>query len=792
MRLNSIKLSGFKSFAEPTNFLLPGQLVGVVGPNGCGKSNIMDAVRWVLGESRASELRGESMQDVIFNGTTTRKQASRSSVELVFDNADHRAGGQWAPVRRDRGQARADARRHLQLLHQQPAGAPARRAGRVPRHRPRPARLRHHRPGHDQPDHRIQARGTAPVPRRGRRRLQVQGAPPRDREPAAATRARTSRASKTSCASSTATSKSWRSRPRSPRATTRCNADATRKQHQLWFLKRTESEADQAAIKADAEQGDQRPRIAHRRPAPHREPSSKPCARRTTRPATRSTRRRASCTKPAPKSAGSKARSASWSKAASASSSAWCSCASRSRSGPPAAKTPRPRSKRWPAQGVERRRAGRAAGRAARRARRAHARAGRRAAAAQDEANAQRGAVGAGAAADPGAGRRPAQHRRTEPPAQPARASACAADQQRAGGARRSAPARTCRQQLAAAQEAAADSRRAPARTAGSRCRSSTTTGARASRPSTPKAPARPTCRRGMEALKALQEKVKTDGKLAALARQARPRRPARPVEPHPHRAGLGKRARIGAARAPGRARSQSRLDMVRAFGNDAPPAKLAFYSPPAAGVPRGRGRAAAPVRPAAPERRRPAGAAGRLAARLLHRRHASKKRWPQRDKLQPGEAIYVKSGHAVTRAQRELLCAGFRAGRPAGAPAGNREPGAPAARPDADRRRSRAPRWSAPKRPTPMPPQRLVTRAARSRRNAVARARAAGRDAAPDAAGRADPRPQRADRRRPGRSRRAARGTAGAPRRRRGAASKNWTCSWPTARSAMPSSTSA
>lgn len=93
MRLNSIKLSGFKSFAEPTNFMLPGQLVGVVGPNGCGKSNIMDAVRWVLGESRASELRGESMQDVIFNGTTSRKPASRSSVELVFDNADHRAGG---------------------------------------------------------------------------------------------------------------------------------------------------------------------------------------------------------------------------------------------------------------------------------------------------------------------------------------------------------------------------------------------------------------------------------------------------------------------------------------------------------------------------------------------------------------------------------------------------------------------------------------------------------------------------------------------------------------------------
>lgn len=95
MRLSSIKLAGFKSFVDPTTFGLPGQLVGVVGPNGCGKSNIIDAVRWVLGESRASELRGESMQDVIFNGSTLRKPASRASVELVFDNTDHRAGGQW-------------------------------------------------------------------------------------------------------------------------------------------------------------------------------------------------------------------------------------------------------------------------------------------------------------------------------------------------------------------------------------------------------------------------------------------------------------------------------------------------------------------------------------------------------------------------------------------------------------------------------------------------------------------------------------------------------------------------
>lgn len=96
MRLTKLKLAGFKSFVDPTNVELPGQLIGVVGPNGCGKSNIMDAVRWVLGESRATELRGESMQDVIFNGTSTRKPVSRASVEMVFDNSLGRAVGQWS------------------------------------------------------------------------------------------------------------------------------------------------------------------------------------------------------------------------------------------------------------------------------------------------------------------------------------------------------------------------------------------------------------------------------------------------------------------------------------------------------------------------------------------------------------------------------------------------------------------------------------------------------------------------------------------------------------------------
>ncbi len=96
MRLTKLKLAGFKSFVDPTSVLLPGQLVGVVGPNGCGKSNIIDAVRWVLGESKAGALRGESMQDVIFSGSTLRKPVGRASVEMHFDNSQGRAAGQWS------------------------------------------------------------------------------------------------------------------------------------------------------------------------------------------------------------------------------------------------------------------------------------------------------------------------------------------------------------------------------------------------------------------------------------------------------------------------------------------------------------------------------------------------------------------------------------------------------------------------------------------------------------------------------------------------------------------------
>ncbi|MCB1920859.1 MAG: chromosome segregation protein SMC [Candidatus Competibacteraceae bacterium] len=96
MRLSKIKLAGFKSFVDPTVLHLPSNLVGVVGPNGCGKSNVIDAVRWVMGESSARSLRGESMTDVIFNGSASRKPVGQASIELVFDNSEGRLGGPWA------------------------------------------------------------------------------------------------------------------------------------------------------------------------------------------------------------------------------------------------------------------------------------------------------------------------------------------------------------------------------------------------------------------------------------------------------------------------------------------------------------------------------------------------------------------------------------------------------------------------------------------------------------------------------------------------------------------------
>ena len=96
MRLSTIKLAGFKSFVDPTTFQAPTNLTGMVGPNGCGKSNIIDAVRWVMGEGSAKVLRGESMADVIFSGSSTRKPVGTATVELIFDNSSGRVAGEFA------------------------------------------------------------------------------------------------------------------------------------------------------------------------------------------------------------------------------------------------------------------------------------------------------------------------------------------------------------------------------------------------------------------------------------------------------------------------------------------------------------------------------------------------------------------------------------------------------------------------------------------------------------------------------------------------------------------------
>ena len=114
MRLTQLKLAGFKSFVDPTTLNIHGQRMGIVGPNGCGKSNVMESVRWVLGESSAKEMRGDSMDAVIFNGSATRKPISRASVELIFDNSLGGAAGEWSQyaeisvkrvIERDKGSA---------------------------------------------------------------------------------------------------------------------------------------------------------------------------------------------------------------------------------------------------------------------------------------------------------------------------------------------------------------------------------------------------------------------------------------------------------------------------------------------------------------------------------------------------------------------------------------------------------------------------------------------------------------------------------------------------------------
>jgi chromosome segregation protein len=232
--------------------MLPGQLVGVVGPNGCGKSNIMDAVRWVLGESKASELRGESMQDVIFNGTTTRKPSSRASVELVFDNADHRAGGQWGQfgeiavkrvLTRDGNSSyfinnQPVRRRDVQDVFLGTGLGPRAYAiigqgtiSRIIESKPEELRL-----------FLEEAAGVSKYKER-RRETENRLSDTRENLTRVEDILRELNANLDKLEKQAEVAKKYNT----------LNADVTLKQHQLWFLRRSESEADQAKVNADAQ-----------------------------------------------------------------------------------------------------------------------------------------------------------------------------------------------------------------------------------------------------------------------------------------------------------------------------------------------------------------------------------------------------------------------------------------------------------------------------------------------------------------------------------------------------------
>ncbi|CAN7453665.1 chromosome segregation protein SMC [Variovorax sp. LjRoot290] len=642
MRLNSIKLSGFKSFAEPTNFLLPGQLVGVVGPNGCGKSNIMDAVRWVLGESRASELRGESMQDVIFNGTTTRKQASRSSVELVFDNADHRAGGQWAQfteiavkrvLTRDGNSSyyinnQAVRRRDVQDVFLGTGLGPRAYAiigqgtiSRIIESKPEELRL-----------FLEEAAGVSKYKERRRETENRLGD----------TRENLTRVEDILRELNSNLEKLEKQAEVAARYNT-LQGDATRKQHQLWFLKRSESEADQAKVKADAEKAinDLESRLADLR---HIEAELE-------------------TVRQAHYAAGDQVNQA------------------QGKLYEASAEVGRLEGEiRFVVEGrqrVEQRLVQLSEQIAQWNTRREDAEAEIETLAGQG-VNAEEQAELLAAQLEEHDARMPGleeAQQRAQGEANAQRASVAqvqqqiqvlAADQrnieeqsrqltqraerlrsdQNALAAPDEARLHDLQEQLAAAQEASseADARlhelqeSVPQLDDDRRTRQQAvnTEGARHAELSA-----------RLEALKALQEKVKTDGKLAPwLAKHGLEGLQGLWSRIHIEQGWenaleAALRERLGALEV-------SRLDMVRAFGSDAPPAKLAFYSPPAAGAPQGQ---SALPRLSDLLRLSDAGQQalltdwlhGCLTAQTLEEALA------QRDKLQPGEAIYVRSGHAVT-----------------------------------------------------------------------------------------------------------------------------------------------
>lgn len=642
MRLNSIKLSGFKSFAEPTNFLLPGQLVGVVGPNGCGKSNIMDAVRWVLGESRASELRGESMQDVIFNGTTTRKQASRSSVELVFDNADHRAGGQWsqfAEIAVKRVLTRDGNSSYYinnQLVRRRDVQDVFLGTGLGPRAYAIIGQGTISRIIESKPEElRLFLEEAAGVSKYKERRRETEN------------RLGDTRENLTRVEDILRELNSNLERlEKQAEVAARYNAltaDATRKQHQLWFLKRTESESDQARVKADAEKAvnDLESRTADLR---HIEAELE-TVRQAHYAAGDHVNQAQGKLYEASAEVGRlegeirfvvegrqrveqrlvqlREQIAQWSTRREEAEAEIETLAGQGVNAEEQAELLAAQLEEHDARMPELEDAQQRA---------------------QNEANAQRATV---AQVQQQIQVLAADQRNIEEQSRQLnqRAERLRTDQN-ALAVPDETRLRDLQEQLAAAQEASAeaDARLQDLQEAvpqldddrRTRQQAVNTEGARHAELSA-----------RLEALKALQEKVKTDGKLAPwLAKHGLESLQGLWSRIHIEQGWENAlesalRERLGALEV-------SRLDMVRAFGSDAPPAKLAFYTPPVAGAPQG-----VTTLPRLSDllRLNDAGQQA-LLTDWLHGCFTAatlEDALAQRDKLQPGEAIYVKSGHAVT-----------------------------------------------------------------------------------------------------------------------------------------------
>ena len=197
MKLTRLRLIGFKSFVEPTDFLIEPGLTGVVGPNGCGKSNLVEALRWVMGEASHKAMRAADMDDVIFSGNGGRPPRNTAEVAMTIDNSARTAPAQFNDAEALEVSRRIEREAGLDLPHQWPRSAGPRRANPVCRRLDRRSFAGAGAPGAHRRDHPGQARAAPPRPRRGRRHFRPACAPPRGGAAAARAPSRTWRGSRT-------------------------------------------------------------------------------------------------------------------------------------------------------------------------------------------------------------------------------------------------------------------------------------------------------------------------------------------------------------------------------------------------------------------------------------------------------------------------------------------------------------------------------------------------------------------------------------------------------------------